>query len=172
MRNIITILFILLLLVGCRTVRQSTVTDSTQSVTRLQTDSIVIREREKIERLTIPTATASLSIDPQALLHLPAGAAFTQQSGRASITVSRDSFGNIYAQARCDSLELLYTSLYTEYRQFKAVARDSIANMYERLETVKELSSWDVFWVKFGRICAIIVVLLIVFFIMKWKLKF
>ena len=168
---LITVMCIYVLF-SCRTIKHSVTTDNVQSASYTQIDSTVIREREKIGVVKIPAATASLFISPQALLQLPPEAIFAQQSGRASVAVSRDSLGNIQVQAHCDSLEVYYTSLYAEYMQFKTVATDSISRLQARIETVKELSSWDVFWVKFGRVCAGIIVLTAAFLLFKWKLKF
>jgi ribosomal protein S24E len=170
--NLLLLAFLTLLFAGCRTVKQTSVSDSVERVEKTQTDSVVIRETERVEAVNIPTAIASVSVPVEAVALLPAGAVFTQQNGRATVTVSRDSSGNITAEARCDSLEVLITNIRTEYEHYRTVAYDSLATLHTQLKTVQRESSWASLGRWYGRVFLGLVVLTIVYFLLKWKFKF
>jgi PBP1b-binding outer membrane lipoprotein LpoB len=173
MKNKLLLLTLLALsFAGCRTIKQSVVSDSVQRVERVQLDSVVVRKAEQVEAKKIPKETAVVSIPAAALDALPPNAIFQQTSGRASVQVSKDSVGNITAEARCDSLEILIKNITSEYERYRAASSDSIARSNTQVETVQGQSSWASFERWCGRIFMGLLVLIGIYFILKWKFKF
>jgi hypothetical protein len=96
---------------------------------RVKDSALLVIERET-RPVTIPPETATLSLTPAQLVDLPPGAAYREQSGRASVTATKDEAGRIVIVSNCDSLQVMVTNLRTEVFRL----RDERSALEERLE--------------------------------------
>lgn len=91
-----------LLVSSCRSTRQN--------ITTSRLDSLVWDRRASVTPEIIPPSRATLAIPVDSLRRLPAGAAYTEKSGQATVCLTFQD-GNVIASARCDSLERLVFEL-------------------------------------------------------------
>ncbi|MDR1370946.1 MAG: hypothetical protein LBJ72_12615 [Dysgonamonadaceae bacterium] len=171
MKIIIYLALFLLFLTGCRSTKQTNYTKSKQEVNSELKDSTVIREIKSFDVKNVPAESAKLEVTPEAITNLPTGAVFSGKQGRATVTLSKDEKGNINVTANCDSLQFVIENLNLTYERYVTQTNDSIASLNQQISTVVSLSDWDVFWIKMGKICGSILILTIIFFFVKWKLK-
>lgn len=91
-----------LLASSCRSTRQNIATH--------RLDSLAWDRKASITPAIIPPSRATLAVPVDSLRRLPAGAAYTEKSGQATVSLSYED-GNVVASARCDSLERLVFEL-------------------------------------------------------------
>lgn len=87
---------------SCRSINEST------TIHRL--DSLVWDRKVSATPEIIPPARAALSVPLDSLRKLPGGAAYTERSGQATVSLTFRE-GDVIASARCDSLERLVFEL-------------------------------------------------------------
>lgn len=91
-----------LLVPSCRSINERTTTH--------RLDSLVWDRKASVTPEIIPPSRATLAVPVDSLRRLPAGAAYTEKSGQATVSLSYED-GNVVASARCDSLERLVFEL-------------------------------------------------------------
>ncbi|MEF3407887.1 hypothetical protein [Parabacteroides merdae] len=91
-----------LLVPSCRSINERT------TIHRL--DSLAWDRKASVTPAIIPPSRATLAVPVDSLRRLPAGAAYTEKSGQATVSLSYED-GNVVASARCDSLERLVFEL-------------------------------------------------------------
>lgn len=92
---------------SCRSINESTTIHRLDS---LVWDSLVWDRKVSATPEIIPPARAALSVPLDSLRKLPGGAAYTERSGQATVSLTFRE-GDVIASARCDSLERLVFEL-------------------------------------------------------------
>ncbi|MEY8485391.1 hypothetical protein AALE46_00520 [Tannerellaceae bacterium 33-180] len=91
-----------LLVPSCRSINER--------ITTHRLDSLVWDRKASVTPEIIPPSRATLAVPVDSLRRLPAGAAYTEKSGQATVSLTFQD-GNVIASARCDSLERLVFEL-------------------------------------------------------------
>ena len=116
---------------SCRTVRrsESVIRESrTESLLSRLTDSASVVTERRLTGLTVPESSVRLTIAPDSLQSLPAGASYNAKSGQARVEVSRKpavsgTAERIVVYATCDSLQLVCEEYEKEIRVLRSSAQ-------------------------------------------------
>lgn len=151
MKKISTILVVLILCVGCRTIKKTEHTQQTKK------DSVSYIERIKIDTLKIPGEKIEIQ--------LPCDQLKPQSAAKGRAKVKAEPKGNGYIVViSCDSIEKLVISKNREIYRLNELLKNSSST-----ET-KELTFMQKLWIAGGKILASLLALFaIVTLLVKWK---
>lgn len=89
-----------------------------------------------------------MRIPAQKLADLPAGAVFSNRSGRATVQARRLENGDIEVSATCDSLARVVVMQQEEITRI----RNETSSQELPPETIREPTGWQWFWIRTGQV--------------------
>ena len=110
----------------------------TDSAIRLTLDSVSELVEIRMEPVSVPMSSVTLTIATDSLRNLPAGASYSERSGQASVKVSRKAATAtepeyIYVYATCDSLQLQCERYERQIRNLRSEYGERLNEMQGRL---------------------------------------
>lgn len=131
----VSIVMTVLFCTGCASSRRST--QETKAIQTKESADSLTSVRKGVTIVGIPKSEVKMTIPMDSLRKMPSGSTYTKKSGRANVSVSPGSSGNIIVYASCDSLQ----QLVEWYEQELVRIRSQTTDENDTVQTVKERRS-------------------------------